>query len=152
MSSVQNIIQCNKKINQMPELQKHISTAFGVSLVALTMIDKNCPGIVMSIEFANMVDLDSFVDGLVGIWDKYAPIRTAIRSYKREGEFLEEEFGRNLSDTTSKPSSIAEYKKHGVKYDFLIDIHREDETFKITFHKWDENESRMLTLRNQELS
>jgi len=137
-------VTSNIDLSMVSQIKKHIHDSHGASLTAVTMIDSltEHQGLNIEITFNSESELSSFVDHLIGVWDRYEPIPTVIRSFNTDGKFIESFNGVQLIDNNQAPTNINDYKNKKV----LIDVEKTGMNFVFKFYRWGEVYPRVLKL------
>ena len=136
-------IKCNKVTPTLQTLKQYSSVPHGFSLLALFLIDKNNKGLEMSLGYSSDVSLNNVVDTLFSVWLKFEPIKSFIRSFKKDNVFLQEIDGIKLLHTNDRPQSEDEFDNKHV----IIDVELVDLSYDITIYRWGEPTPRKLKLQ-----
>lgn len=137
-------IKCNKNTPTIQTIKQYVNVPHGLSLLALFLIDKNNNGLDISIAYTADVSLNVILDGLFSVWLKYEPIKSLIRSFKKDGHFLQEIDGIKLIQTNERPQSEDEFNNKHV----IIDVELlSDLSYEVTLYRWSEPQPRKLKLQ-----
>ena len=135
--------KCNKYSNTVNLLKQYSSVPYGQSLLAIFLVDPNNRDMQISISYGGETNLNDVVNELFGIWLKYEPTKTIIRSFKKDGVYLNDVDGIELQHTNTYPSSQEEY---GGKH-VIVDVEMyNDNTYNIALWRYPESSPRMLKL------
>jgi len=135
-------IKYNKTISSINEIDKHIGTIHGYSIIAVNMLDPDNTDMQITIKYNNKVNLYYGFNQLIKIIQAFIPITTYIRSYVRNNELLEKYKDIKLEKNNDKPSHVHDYKGR----DVLVDIIEEDELIKMLFYRCNEKDPREILL------
>ena len=136
-------IKTNIQLQPMETIRKYSSEPHGMSLIALTMLDPMHKDLEMEIKFDDEGYINSFVEYVMGVWNKYEPITSFVRSYEKDGKFIDDLDGVKLSAKSTAPGSTADFNNKKIIID-VISIGSDSFTFK--FYRWGENKPRVLRL------
>lgn len=140
-------IKSNIELVSMEQIKKYAGVPHGMSLVALSMLDPNNKDLELTIELDSEMYLESFVEHIMGVWQKYEPITSFLRSYKNSDEYLSEFNEIKLSTNPVFPNSNDHFKNKKVIIDveYSLDKQKNPE-YKFKFYRWSENKPRILHL------
>jgi hypothetical protein len=136
-------IKCNRVLTGLNSIKQYSSVPHGQSLLALFLVDPNNKNVQISIAYSYETVLNDLVEQLFGVWQKYEPIKSMIRSFKKDGVYLDELDGLVLQKTNSTPTSETDYDNKQVIIDVEMFV---DGTYEIKLHKYSEQNPRILKL------
>lgn len=140
------VVSCNKNLPPVKAIKQYSDVPHGKSLLAMFMIDKNNMDIQLTMSFDNDVNIDVVLDELLAHWRKFEPIRTNIRSLKRNGRYVDELDGYPLQAVSGMPESEEVFDKKHV----IVDIEQlPDFSYEIKLYRWAELKPRVLILNHK---
>jgi len=136
-------LTANIKLDAIEEIKKHLTEPHGISLIAITMLDKKNQNLKLEIQFDTEAELITFLSTVLAIWDKYEPIPSYLRSYKQDGQFMDSIDDIKLEHTDAYPTSIEQYRGKKAIIDMSLTT---PNYFIIQIHRWNETNPRILIL------
>ena len=142
-------ITFNKKIIAADVIEKTFGSAQSYSKIAITIMDFTQPRLEISMKFETSFELENAFSHMLGIWQRYQPIKSFIRTFKMPKGFLEEFNGYKLKDKVEFPSSEDHfYYEKNKALDYIIDIEQIDDdkrySYVVKFYRWREDIPRAL--------
>lgn len=139
----------NKKITAADVIEKTFGSAQSYSKIAITIMDFTQPQLEIDMKFETTFELEGAFSHMLGIWQRYQPIKSFIRTFKNPKGFLEEFNGYKLKDKVEFPSSEEHfYYEKNKAMDYIIDIEQTEDgkmyQYVIKFYRWRENAPRVL--------
>ncbi len=135
-------ITCNLHNKTVDILKQYSNVPHGLSLIALFLIDTNNKELDMQISYPFSTSLSSVLDSLFSVWLKYEPIKSFIRSVKKDGTFLSEIDSIKLYNNDDFPLSEDDFNGKQV----IIDVELKDQEYTVTLYRWSEAKARKLKL------
>lgn len=103
-------VKVSRPFSTEESIQKHVGTTHGLTLIALSIIDKANANLSIELSCVGESQLQDFVTQLMGILQHSEVIKVYFRSVKVNGIFQNSYDGLELEKNCSKPTNSEQYK------------------------------------------
>ena len=138
------IITSNQNIPTMDTIVSHANDTHSLSLISMALIDESFKSLSINITYDSDLIAKQSLEHIIGIWTSYKPIKTRVRSYKKNDQYLPEIYGIRLEE----PTLLNDIHVFG-EYKFLIDIEETENKYTCKVYRVLENGNRLLTINVQ---
>ncbi len=140
-------IQINTHIASYDYIKKHMGQSHGMSAIAISLIDPINADLEMRVVFDTINEMNNFIEYVLGVWKKFIPVPSFIRSYLKDDVYVKSLNGVELEEKALFPSTVEEFKGKTIIIDIVSNKTSE---YLFKFYKFNDTKPRLLYVSAKE--